>query len=83
MFDELRNLSVAAARMRLCRAVKLSASDGGDGGGGGGWGGPVPSSSSLIKPQLRSHRFASGYNENVPVESAASLTLVFQKVTST
>lgn len=81
MFDELRNLSVAAARMRLCRAVKLSASDGGD--GGGGWGGPVPSSSSLIKPQLRSHRFASGYNENVPVESAASLTLVFQKVTST
>lgn len=39
MFDELRNLSVAAARMRLCRAVKLSASDGGDGGGGGGWGG--------------------------------------------
>lgn len=84
MFDELK-LSVAAAHMRLCRAVKLSASDGSGGSAGGGCGGrggePWPSSSSLIKPQLRSHRFASGYTGNVAVESAASLTLALQNVT--
>lgn len=83
MFDELK-LSVAVAHIRLCRAVKRSASDGGGGSASGecGRGEPRPSSSSLIKPQLRSHRLASGYTGNVAVESAASLTLALQNVTA-
>lgn len=41
MFDELK-FSVAMAHMRLCRAVKLSASDGGGGSASGGCGGAEP-----------------------------------------